>query len=87
MNRRKFNYFFSVGLIGLFSSVLLSNCKSNKFKIVINNEQKKLIQKYNDLRKRKLENNFSDEVKKDLLKNKTLWIGHNIYTYAELSKI
>ena len=34
-----------------------------------------------------LENNIKEEIKKDFINNRTIWIGRRIYTYAELKDL
>ena len=53
----------------------------------INNKLRKEIEKYNRRRIFNLINNYNNEVFLDLKNEKTLWIGNQIYTYAQCYKI
>lgn len=86
MKRRKFIAYLSSGTFIFTTYYLLSNLKNKKISFDINDEQRKFIRTYNKSRLNSLKNNFFSEVKKDLLNNKTLWVGKNIYTYAEFYK-
>ena len=87
MNRRNFLYFLIAGASTNISSNLLSSCSSDNLSLLIENNQKDMIDNFNALRKDQLANNFSYQVKEDYLNNRTIWIGRRIYTFAEFSKL
>ena len=83
MNRRKFISYLTKSAILFTTATFLFNFK-NKPTLNVNDREKSIIEKYNNLRINNLKKNFNSEVKKDLLHNKTLWIDKKLYTYAEI---
>ena len=48
---------------------------------------KNLLKKINEIngkRKFKLKKNLDQEIKSDLIQNRTIWIGKKLYTFAEI---
>ena len=86
MNRRKFISYLTKSVFVFATSTFLFNFKNKASSLNVNDREKSIIEKYNNLRMNNLKINFYSEVKKDLLHNKTLWIDKKLYTYAEVFK-
>ena len=86
MNRRKFISYLTKSAFVFATSTFLFNFKNKPSSLNVNDREKSIIEKYNNLRMNNLKINFYSEVKKDLLNNKTLWIDKKLYTYAEVFK-
>ena len=52
--------------------------------IPIDNKMKMKIYNFNSLRRENLRNNLHNEIKKDLISNRTVWIGRKLLTFAEI---
>ncbi len=87
MLRRKFIYIFTFGSIGFLSINSIFGSKATRLKSLLTKEQKNIIIKYNSDRKNKLKINIKEEIKKDLQKNRTIWMGRRLYTFAELKDL
>lgn len=82
----KFLFIFFISLIT--NEVIGGQYKDYKVNYFsINNKLRIEIEKYNKRRKFNLINNYKDEVFLDLKNERTLWIGNQIYTYAQCYKI
>lgn len=87
ITRRKFV------LYATFSSLGLALAYTNSIKNFGTNKEIKNLQtrlkyeiiSFNQKRRNQLENNLKEEIIKDHKDQKTIWIGQNLYTYAELS--
>ena len=85
MQRRKFLFLITCGSVGtLATNSIFGSTKTKRLKSLLTIEQVNMIFKYNNNRKNVLKINLKGEIKKDLIKNRTIWIGKRMYTFAEL---
>ncbi len=85
MQRRKFLFLITFGSVGtLATNSIVGSKKIKRLKSLLTIEQENMITNYNNNRKNVLKTNLKGEIKKDLIKNRTIWIGKRLYTFAEL---
>lgn len=80
LSRRKFLVFF-IGTI-VFTPIFFE--KLDKKVEIFDTELRQKIIKFNSERISDLENNLENQIKFDLLNDRTIWADNLIYTYAEL---
>ena len=80
LTRRKFIFIF-VGSIFIF---LFSNSNVFEDALIFDQELKKNIYNFNQKRISNLKKNLSNEIKEDLINERTIWVQNKLYTYAEL---
>tara|TARA_B100000886_G_C20417842_1_gene490054 strand:- start:542 stop:820 length:279 start_codon:yes stop_codon:yes gene_type:complete len=85
INRRNFIKYSILASASILIINSVDNKKSSKRlykKLSLKNQLK--IESYNSKRKDKLKNDLSREIYEDHYNEATIWIGKNLYTYAEL---
>ena len=80
LTRRKFIFIF-VGSIFIF---LFSNSNVFEDTLIFDQELKKNIYNFNQKRISNLKKNLRNQIKEDLINERTIWVQNKLYTYAEL---
>ena len=83
LTRRKFIFIF----LSSITLVFFGKSKTIYNPIIYNSSLKKYIINFNKDRVSNLQNNYTNEIKNDLINGRTIWIKNILYTYAEFSKI
>lgn len=83
IGRRKFIELLFLGLIGIYFPIS-NKYKNSKVKNTLDKKKLMKINLFNIKREEDLKNNLPKEIKKDLIANRTVWIGRKLLTYAEL---
>ena len=83
ISRRNFIGIIMLSLIAFYLPIFYKSNHPQK-NIPIDNKIKMKIYNFNSLRRENLRNNLPDEIKKDLISNRTLWIGRKLLTFAEI---
>ena len=89
ISRRKFILFTSFTSLGFAIAYTNSNkklVKNSEIKVFQNSLKDEIIS-FNQNRISQLKKNIQAEINKDHKNEKTIWIGHTLYTYAELSNL
>ena len=80
LSRRNFVKYSFLAFLSFYTKEIFSE----NIGLVSDKNLLKKIKEINGKRKFKLKKNLDQEIKSDLIQNRTIWIGKKLYTFAEI---